>query len=87
LEYGPNATLWGARMVMSANMTAGNFLAGAFRGNSLLVDREEVNVQVAEQNVDDFEKNMYTVRIEERLANVVFTPAAFEKGVVPVVIP
>ena len=82
LEYTANNRLWGVRMVQSANMTATNFLVGAFQGHALLLDRAEVSVQVATQNEDDFIKNLYTILIEERLVNLVFTPAAFEKGVV-----
>jgi HK97 family phage major capsid protein len=83
MEYAPNMRVWGTTLAMSANMAAGNFLTGAFRGNSLILDREEVNAVVAEQNVDDFEKNMLTVRVEERVGLLIYTAAAFEKGVVP----
>jgi HK97 family phage major capsid protein len=87
MEYSGAGNLWGTRRVLSANMAAGNFLVGAFKGNSQILDRDEVNVQVAEQNVDDFEKNMLTVRIEERTVLLIYTAAAFEKGIVPVVLP
>jgi HK97 family phage major capsid protein len=83
MEYSANARVWGTTLVQSSNEAAGYFLTGAFRGNSLLLDREDVNAQVAEQNVDDFEKNMLTVRIEERLALIIYNANAFEKGVVP----
>ena len=84
LAYNQSLSLWGTRLVMSSQMAAGNFLVGAFRGNSLILDREEVNVRVAEQNVDDFEKNMLTILVEERLALLIFQAAAFEKGTTPV---
>lgn len=80
LSYTINGSLWGTRVVTSANMAATNYLVGAFRGNSLILDREEVNVQVATQNEDDFIKNMLTILIEERLALLIFQNAAFEKG-------
>jgi HK97 family phage major capsid protein len=86
IAYSSTMSLWGTRLVLSSQMTAGNFLVGAFRGNSLILDREEVNVRVAEQNVDDFEKNMLTILVEERLTLLIFTAAAFEKGVTPVVV-
>jgi HK97 family phage major capsid protein len=83
IAYSSSLSLWGTRMVMSSQMTAGNFLVGAFRGNSLILDREEVNVRVAEQSEDDFVKNLLTILVEERLALLIFTAAAFEKGTTP----
>jgi hypothetical protein len=86
MDYTPNGRLWGTRVVYSSNMVAGNFLAGAFQGNSQLLDREEVNIQVATQNEDDFIHNMVTILVEERIVLLIYNPAAFEKGVVPVVV-
>lgn len=83
LAYETPPRVWGIQMAISSNQAAGTFLVGAFRGNSIILDREEVNAQVAEQNVDDFEKNMLTVRVEERLALLIFSAAAFLKGVKP----
>ena len=64
-------------------MAAGAFLAGAFQGHSQILDREEVSVQIATQNEDDFLKNLVTVLVEERLVLIVSVPAAFKKGVKP----
>lgn len=85
IAYSGTANLWGTRLVFSSKMAAGSFLVGAFQGNSLILDREEVNVRVAEQNEDDFIKNMVTILVEERLALLIFNAAAFEKGIKPVV--
>ena len=85
MDYTPNGRLWGTRVVYSSNMAAGNFLVGAFQGNSQILDREEVNVQIATQNEDDFIYNMVTILVEERLALVIYQPTAFEKGVVPAI--
>ena len=83
LDFTGVTRIWGVSLVMSANMAAGSYLVGAFTGNSLLLDREEVNARTAEQNEDDFIKNMLTILIEERLVNLIFNVAAFEKGVIP----
>jgi HK97 family phage major capsid protein len=83
LDYTAGGRIWGSRLVLSANQIAGNFLVGAFQGNSQILDREDVNVQVATQNEDDFIKNMVTILVEERLALVIYQPKAFEKGVTP----
>ena len=83
IDYSPVGRLWGTRLVQTASIAAGVFFTGAFAGNALLLDREEVNVQVATQNEDDFIKNMVTVLVEERVVLIIGTPAAFKEGVVP----
>lgn len=83
LDYSGILRVWGMRLVLSAKQTAGTFLAGAFQGHSQILDREGVNVQVATQNEDDFIHNMVTILVEERLVNLIYNAAAFEKGVVP----
>lgn len=87
IAYAANQRVWGTELQQSTNQAAGTFLTGAFRGYSLLLDREDVNVQVAEQNVDDFEKNLLTVRIEERITLLIYSALAFEKGVTPAALP
>jgi len=83
LDYTAGGRLWGTRLVLSSNQAAGTFLVGGFQGNSQILDREDVNVQVATQNEDDFIKNMVTILVEERLALVIYQPKAFLKGVTP----
>jgi HK97 family phage major capsid protein len=83
IDYSAVPRIWGVRVVQSSKMAAGGGLVGAFQGNSLLLDREEVNVQVAAQNEDDFIKNMLTILIEERLVLLIYNSAAFEKIVTP----
>jgi len=84
IDYSPAARMWGSRLVLTSSMAATNFLVGAFQGHSLLLDREEVNVQVATQNEDDFIRNMVTILVEERIALLIFNTTAFEKGLKPV---
>lgn len=83
MDYSAAARIWGVRLAFSGNLAAGSYLVGAFSGNSLILDREDVNVQVATQNEDDFIKNMLTILIEERTVLLIFRAAAFEKGTVP----
>jgi len=73
--------LWGLPIVPT-EITAmlGKLLVGAFRDGAQLYDREEINVEVATENNDDFEKNMITIRCEERVALAVFRPQAFIYG-------
>jgi HK97 family phage major capsid protein len=83
IDYSGITRIWGTRVVQTASIAPGVFFTGAFQGHSLLLDREEVNVQVATQNEDDFIKNMVTILVEERVVLIIGTPGAFKEGVVP----
>lgn len=75
--------LWGLPVVASLALTAGTFLTGAFKTASQIFDRMAVEVLISTENNDDFEKNMITIRCEERLAFVVKRPGAFVTGSLP----
>ena len=73
--------LWGLP-VAQTNQSGmlGNFLTGSFAEGAQIFDREDANVVVSTENADDFEKNMVSIRAEERLALAVYRPQAFVKG-------
>lgn len=73
-------SLWGLPVVQTQAMAAGEFLTGAFNLGAQIFDRMGVEVLLSSENVDDFERNMLTVRIEERLALAVYRPEAFVTG-------
>ncbi|MGR7403741.1 phage major capsid protein [Klebsiella aerogenes] len=74
-------TLWGLPVVATeAVQFLGKFLTGAFNAGAQIFDREETNVVISTENADDFEKNMITIRCEERLALAVKRPEAFVFG-------
>ncbi|HGJ5856246.1 phage major capsid protein [Arsenophonus nasoniae] len=74
-------TLWGLPVVATETSAfKGKFLTGAFNAGAQLFDREETNVVISSENVDDFEKNMISIRCEERLALAVKRPEAFVYG-------
>lgn len=75
------ARLWGLPVAQTnqAGML-GNFLTGSFADAAQIFDREDANVVVSTENADDFEKNMVSIRAEERLALAVYRPQAFVKG-------
>lgn len=75
--------LWGLPVVASIAMTAGTFLTGAFKYGAQIFDRMSIELLISTENNDDFEKNMITMRAEERLALVVKRPAAFITGSLP----
>ncbi|WP_413499189.1 phage major capsid protein [Buttiauxella gaviniae] len=74
-------TLWGLPIV-ETELAAfkGKFMTGAFNAAAQLFDREEANVVISTENADDFEKNMISIRCEERLALAVKRPEAFIYG-------
>jgi HK97 family phage major capsid protein len=63
----------------------GKFLTGAFQQGAQLFDREDANVVISTENVDDFEKNMISIRCEERAGLAVYRPEAFIYGSLPAV--
>ncbi len=74
-------TLWGLPVVATeATAFQGKFLTGAFSAGAQIFDREETNVVISTENADDFEKNMITIRCEERLALAIKRPEAFVYG-------
>ncbi|MGZ0500574.1 phage major capsid protein [Citrobacter freundii] len=74
-------TLWGLPVVATETTAfQGKFLTGAFSAGAQIFDREETNVVISTENADDFEKNMITIRCEERLALAVKRPEAFVYG-------
>lgn len=81
-------TLWG-RPVVETEVPEfeGEFLAGAFQTGAQIFDREDANVVVSTENTDDFEKNMISIRCEERLALAVKRPEAFVNGAFGTAVP
>lgn len=78
-------TLWGQPVVATQAMDAGDFLVGSFKQGAQIWDREDISVQVASENQDDFIKNMVTILCEERVGLTVYRDEAFVKGALPAV--
>lgn len=73
-------TLWNLPVVATQAMASGQFLTGAFSYAAQIFDRMDIEVLLSSENVDDFEKNMFTIRAEERLALAVYRGEAFVTG-------
>lgn len=72
--------IWGLRTVVTPAVDIGTAYVGAFKlGGSVIRKNAGVSVDIAYQNDKDFEKNLVTVRIEERLALAIRRPACFVK--------
>lgn len=76
-----DARMWTLPVVATPAINAGEFLVGAFQMGATIYDRMAVEVLISTENVDDFEKNLATMRAEERVAIAVKRPQAFTKGV------
>lgn len=72
--------LWNLPVVATQAMTQNQFLTGAFGLGAQIFDRDEIEVLISTENADDFEKNMVTIRAEERLALATYRPEAFVTG-------
>lgn len=73
-------TLWRLPVVETQAMTASTFLTGAFGVGAQVFDRMAVEILLSTENDKDFEKNMATIRAEERLALAVYRPESFVTG-------
>lgn len=73
--------IWGRDVVSTQAMTFGRFLVGDFAQHAQILDRQDANIAISFENKDNFERNMATIRVEERLALAIYRPEAFVKGV------
>jgi HK97 family phage major capsid protein len=72
--------LFGLPVIQSIGMTAGNVAVGAFAMAVTKYDREGVVVEMSDSDVDNFTKNLITIRAERRLALAIERPAAIRAG-------
>jgi HK97 family phage major capsid protein len=80
VREGTTPRLWGRTVVATPAMNVANFLVGDFAAHAQIFDREDANLQISFENKDNFERNMATLREEERLALAIYRPEAFVKG-------
>lgn len=77
---GGQGRVWRLPIVDTTAMPVGEFLVGAFATAAQVFDRQSVTFEISTENADDFEKNMATARIEERLALAVYRPESIVTG-------
>jgi HK97 family phage major capsid protein len=78
-NLGPS--MWGLPVVTTEIASfVGKFLTGPFQGGAQIFDREDSNVVVSTENADDFEKNLISIRCEERAALATYRPEGFIYG-------
>lgn len=80
VAVGAETRLWQMRVVATPAINEGQFLTGAFGSGAKVYDRQQVNIQVSSENRDNFERNVVTIRAEERIALEVPRPESFVEG-------
>lgn len=79
LNNGLIPTLWGLPVITSNSVPVGEILCSSL-DNSMFWRRQETTVEIFEQDEDNVQKNLITIRGEARGAFGVFRPAAAVKG-------
>lgn len=82
LNNGLVPTLWGLPVIASNTVPSGTLIALSSDA-TMFWDRQQTTVEIFNQNEDDVEKNLLTVRGECRGAFSVFRPAAIVSGTLP----
>lgn len=82
LANGMQPLLWGLPVLLSNNVTAGSFFC-LDTAATMFWNRQGTTVEIFDQNEDDVEKNLLTIRAEMRGAFTVFKPAALVYGALP----
>lgn len=72
--------MWGLPVVPTRAQASGTFTVGGFDLASQVWDRMDANIEISNQDRDNFIKNMLTILCEERLALAHYRPAAIIKG-------
>lgn len=74
-----NMTAWGARVILSSNIDADKFIVANMTLAAEIYQRQGVTVEVGFVN-DDFQRNLATLRIEERLGLAIKRPSLVYYG-------
>lgn len=72
--------MWGLPVVSTTAMQSPDFLVGAFMMGAAIWDRQESRIAISTEDSDNFQKNMATIRAEERIALTVYRPLSFVEG-------
>lgn len=69
--------IYGTPVALTTAQTAGSFGVGDFSNGATILQRTGIDVGFFEQDTDNVQKNIVTIRIEERLGLMVDQPGAF----------
>lgn len=71
-------TVWGLVPCVTTAVNQGEIIVGAWKTCASVVQNGGVSVDMTNSDVDDFQKNLMTIRAEERLALAVRRPKGFK---------
>jgi HK97 family phage major capsid protein len=71
--------IWGTRTIVTPAVAQGTVVVGAFNLAATAYRKGGISIAATNSNEDDFTKNLWLVRAEERIALAVERPAAFCK--------
>lgn len=71
--------VWGLRTIVTPSIPAGTALVGSYQVAAQVFRKGGVRVDATNSDVDDFERNLVTMRAEERLLLACYQPLAFCK--------
>ena len=74
--------LWGLPVVVTNSLTSGQAIVGNFAMGAEIKDRTQASVEVSLEDSTNFQKNMVTIRAEERIALCVYRTEAFIKATI-----
>ena len=74
--------LWGLPVVVTNSLTSGQAIVGNFALGAEIKDRTQASVELSLEDSTNFQKNMVTIRAEERIALCVYRTEAFIKATV-----
>lgn len=80
VAVGGEKRVWRMQVIDTPAIVQDRFLVGAFGTGAKVYDREDVNVTVSTENRDNYERNVVTLRGEERVGFEVPRPESFVYG-------
>lgn len=80
LQAGTDIRPWGLRVIESPEVTEGKFMVADTVMGATVYNRQEPTIEMFEQDSDNVQKNLYTIRCECRMAFAVETANAFIGG-------
>lgn len=77
---GAVATLWGIPVITSNSVTKDKYIIANFTLGATIYDRQEITLEMSDSDGDNFQYNLFTLRVERRLGLAVEHPEAIWGG-------
>lgn len=72
--------MWGLPVVATTAINSPDFLVGAFALGAAIWDKQQSQISISTEDSDNFQRNMATIRAEERITLTVYRALAFVEG-------